>query len=149
MGLVKGDSDAIASSTNSWGRPCASWPGKARRRVEKRAYCYRASTSDSLKRAAILGTQDMSARREDCLFCGAFFERPGIGDDSISGAASTRRSIEVASHCTCDCRLHPSLDFRQYQIQRPDALSRQSRNLCMDCCCLFVRCLHASPIHPR
>ncbi len=41
------------------------------------------------------------------------------------------------------------VDLLEYQAQHPYAFSGQPRNFRMGCPCLFTRCLHASPIHPR
>jgi hypothetical protein len=60
-----------------------------------------------------------------------------------------RRSIEAIRDCTRDCRLPPRVDFLQYQVQHPHALSWQPRNFRVGRCRQSVRCLHASPIHPR
>jgi hypothetical protein len=42
-----------------------------------------------------------------------------------------------------------NVDFLEYQVQHPVALSGQPRSFRMGCPCLFIRWLHASQIHPR
>jgi len=72
-----------------------------------------------------------------------------FGNDPIGRSATSRRSIKAIRGGTCNCNLHPHVDLPECQVRNPYAFSWQPRNFCMGGSCLFIRCLHASPIHPR
>ena len=72
-----------------------------------------------------------------------------FSNDPIGGSEASRRSIKALRGWTWNRNLHPHVDVLEYQVQHPHAFSGQPRSFRVGCPLLVIRCLHASPIHPR